>query len=134
MNNIAHPCALSINHGPHAFHQKGRVPHHPGSCILGIIIIGPRIDQTQLKLMEEKSIGGRHILGPPLFQVMKASNASYPSLIVDSQLAVLVLVNRQVLVEQDLPQHLEHNVSTSLERTTNSLFIPLKVWDTKSCS
>ena len=33
--------------------------------------------------------------------------ASYPSLIVDGQLGVLVLVNGQVLVEQDLSQQLE---------------------------
>ena len=60
--------------------------------------------------MEEKPIRGWHVLIPSSFQITKASNASYPSLIVDGQLGVLVFINGQVLVEQDLPQHLEQKV------------------------
>ena len=111
MNNITHPCALSIHHGPQMFYQQGQIPHCPGSCILGIVIVGPRIDQPQPKLMKEKPIGGQHVLVPSLLWIMKASNASYPSLIIDGQLGVLVFINGQVLVEQDRPQHLDQEVS-----------------------
>ena len=110
MNDV-HPCALSIHHGPQPLHQKGQVPHCPGSGVLRIIVVGPRIDQPQPKLMKEKPIRSRHVLVPSLFQIMKASNASYLSLIVDGQLSVLVFINGQVFVEQDLPQHLDQKVS-----------------------
>ena len=70
---------------------------------------------------------------PSPFQITKVGNASYPSLIVDNQLGVLVLVNGQVLVEQDLPQHLDQK-SISIRTKTNFLLIPLKVWYSESHS
>ena len=56
--------------------------------------------------MKEKPIRSRHVLIPSHLQVAKASNTSDPSLIVNGQLGVLVLVNWKILVEQDLAQHL----------------------------
>ena len=60
--------------------------------------------------MKQEPIRGQHVLIPPSLQIAKTSNTTDPSLIVDGKLGVLVFVDGQVLVEQDVSQHLESKV------------------------
>ena len=46
------------------------------------------------KLMEEGPVRSRHVFSAPPLQIMKTSNASYPSLIINGNLTALDSVSR----------------------------------------
>ena len=89
-----------IHHGPHPFHQYGRIPHRPCGGIHGQIEVRAQINKPHSELVEQNPVGSQEISTPPPLQVVKPSNASSPDLIVIGQIQILRHIDRMVLVEQ----------------------------------